>query len=312
MLLTGGILSLEIENNGTFNNMNLLQQQQFSLAQCSSMISFRYEKASDFEAEDEGYFNYSAPGARAEAVINLKFCINANTYCQKNGVSCNQCLHTDTNCQQKLTTLDVVSLTFKKANLLPFVATGSKNPNLTDDILSGTYKTDISSKLVLCSKVKIALQNIFNTSYEGSLLHMHLNAQAQLLLATCVSNITAPAITEPITCKFLANRDDSEKILKAREILMSHYANPITIKELSKKVAMNECYLKKGFKETFGLTIFEFYQNYRMEQARFLLYDKGLNVTEVSVMLGYSSISHFSTAFKKHTGIKPCELLMQS
>jgi len=29
------------------------------------------------------------------------------------------------------------------------------------------------------------------------------------------------------------------------------------------------------------------------------------------MLLGYSSISHFSTAFKKHTGIKPCELLLR-
>jgi AraC family transcriptional regulator len=78
---------------------------------------------------------------------------------------------------------------------------------------------------------------------------------------------------------------------------------------LSRKVAINECYLKKGFKEMFGTTIFDFYQGQRMEHAKYLLYEKGLSVTEVSVMLGYSSISHFSTAFKKHTGLKPCELL---
>jgi AraC-like DNA-binding protein len=46
-----------------------------------------------------------------------------------------------------------------------------------------------------------------------------------------------------------------------------------------------------------------------MEHAKFLLYEKGQSVSEVSVSLGYSSISHFSSAFKKHTGIKPCELL---
>ena len=67
---------------------------------------------------------------------------------------------------------------------------------------------------------------------------------------------------------------------------------------------------QKGFKELFGTTIFDFYQTQRMEHAKYLLYDKGLSVTEVSSLLGYSSISHFSTAFKKHTGIKPCELLL--
>jgi len=114
-----------------------------------------------------------------------------------------------------------------------------------------------------------------------------------------------------ISCKFLANEADQEKILKARQILLDQIGEPITIKSLSRKVGMNECYLKKGFRELFGTTIFEFYQSQRMEHAKYLLYEKGLTVTEVSVLLGYSSISHFSTAFKKHTGIKPCELLLR-
>ena len=89
------------------------------------------------------------------------------------------------------------------------------------------------------------------------------------------------------------------------------YVNNINTIEGGTHVAINECYLKKGFKEMFGTTIFDFYQNQRMEHARYLLYEKGLSVSEVSLLLGYSSISHFSTAFKKHTGLKPCELLIR-
>ena len=103
--------------------------------------------------------------------------------------------------------------------------------------------------------------------------------------------------------------EEREKITRARAILLEHIGDPITIKELSRKVAINECYLKKGFKVMFGTTIFDFYQDQRMEHARYLLYEKGMTVSEVSAQLGYSSISHFSTAFKKHTGLKPCELL---
>ena len=114
---------------------------------------------------------------------------------------------------------------------------------------------------------------------------------------------------EGFTCKFLADPAGRERIYEAREILLKHIGDPITIKELSRKVAMNECYLKKGFKEIFGTTIFDFYQQQRMEHAKYLLYEKGLSVTDISALLGYSSISHFSAAFKKHTGLKPCELL---
>ncbi|HJU45711.1 MAG TPA: AraC family transcriptional regulator, partial [Chitinophagaceae bacterium] len=94
------------------------------------------------------------------------------------------------------------------------------------------------------------------------------------------------------SCKFLCNETDRGKIVKARDILLQQLGEPLTIKELSRKVAINECYLKKGFKELFGATIFDFYQSERMQYARYLLYEKGLSVTEVSFMLGYSSISH--------------------
>jgi AraC-like DNA-binding protein len=153
------------------------------------------------------------------------------------------------------------------------------------------------------------IEALLNHSYTGSLENIYINAQTQMLLLYSLDCMIGEKEIDVIQCKFLANEADREKISRAREILIEHIGEPITIKELSRKVAINECYLKKGFKEMFGTTIFDFYQGQRMEHARYLLYEKGLSVTEVSLMLGYSSISHFSTAFKKHTGLKPCELL---
>jgi AraC-like DNA-binding protein len=107
----------------------------------------------------------------------------------------------------------------------------------------------------------------------------------------------------------LAYDSEREKIFKAREILDAHYDEKMTIKGLARKVAMNECYLKKGFKTLTGSTIHEYIAARRISSARHMLQVEGRSVTEVAASLGYSSISHFSTAFKKATGLKPCELL---
>ena len=163
----------------------------------------------------------------------------------------------------------------------------------------------------LCDKNRLVLESLFTNRYADSLSNIFVNAQIQVLLLYSLDCLYGGEKDELFSCKFLANEDDRERIVKAREILLQRIGEPITIKELARKVATNECYLKKGFKEMFGTTIFDFYQGQRMEHAKYLLYEKSLSVTDVAALLGYSSISHFSTAFKKHTGLKPCELLMR-
>jgi AraC-like DNA-binding protein len=110
-------------------------------------------------------------------------------------------------------------------------------------------------------------------------------------------------------CRFLANDLEREKIEAARNLLMSHTERPLTIKDLARKVAINECYLKKGFKALTGKTIHEFQHERRMAHALTLLQEGNTTVSEVAAELGFLSISHFSTAFKKATGAKPCDLL---
>jgi AraC-like DNA-binding protein len=97
--------------------------------------------------------------------------------------------------------------------------------------------------------------------------------------------------------------------MEARRVIEENLDQPLTIKELSRRVAMNECYLKKGFKALVGKTLHEYQQELRIGKAKQLLKQPGYSVSDVANALGYSSISHFSTAFKKATGMKPCELL---
>ncbi len=133
---------------------------------------------------------------------------------------------------------------------------------------------------------------------------------AMHLLRRALECITIPFTTCQVpACRFLAFESEREKIKEARLIIEANIDQPITIRELSRKVAINECYLKKGFKTIVGKTIHEYQQDLRIAKAKELLREQGQSVTEVANTLGYSSISHFSTAFKRVTGIKPCELL---
>jgi AraC family transcriptional regulator len=270
----------------------------------------RYAKQPQWNFDDTGILVYHIQKNNpAENYLELKFCVSGNVYCREKKIECDFCKFSSSkNCVEKVDSVDVLSFSFTPSYLKQF-AGGKKNTTLSDDVLSFSHSVSFSKVLPLCGKTRLAIEALLNHTYKDSLENIFLNAQTQILLLYSMDCMMGDP-EEKFICKFLANADDREKIIKAREILLQHIGEPITIKALSRKVAINECYLKKGFKEIFGTTIFDFYQTQRMEHAKYLLYDKGLSVTEVSSLLGYSSISHFSTAFKKHTGIKPCELLL--
>lgn len=271
----------------------------------------RYQRLPQWNIEDTGMLVYHYEKNNPEEhYLELRFCVSGNVYCREKKTECDFCkLNASKTCVEKVDSVDVVSFSFKPAYLSQFVK-GKKQRNISDEVLSFTHPTSFSKMLPLCGKTRMAIEALLNHTYTDTLQNIFINAQTQILLLYSMDCMLGEK-EEVFTCKFLANEADREKIIKAREVLLQHIGEPITIKALSRKVAINECYLKKGFKEIFGTTIFDFYQSQRMEHAKYLLYDKGLSVTEVSMLLGYSSISHFSTAFKKHTGIKPCELLLR-
>ena len=163
----------------------------------------------------------------------------------------------------------------------------------------------------VCAQSLSLLEQMENAENFSQFTHLLHQSQAAIsLLNRTLECIAIPfAVCQVPACRFLAYEREREKIQEACAIIARHEGKPHTIRELSRKVAMNECYLKKGFKALTGKTIYEYQQEIRIDKARRLLQSPGHSVTDVAIELGYSSISHFSTAFKRVTGMKPCELI---
>lgn len=303
------ILPLNVFQPTLVDGLDLLQDKTQQIPGTVTYTIKRYRKDPTVNVDDLAMVSYQMGETASENKLQLKFCITGNTYCRQKDIECNFCRNSQSNhCGEKVESIDLLEFTYTASHLSQFVK-GKKQTTFSDNILNFKHSSSFSKAVPLCGKTKLVLEALLNHTYSDSLENIYINAQTQMLLLYSLDCIVGETETE-FVCKFLANEADRQKIINAREILLKHIHEPLTIRELSRKVAINECYLKKGFKEMFGTTIFDFFQGQRMEHAKYLLYEKSLSVTEVSALLGYSSISHFSTAFKKHTGIKPCELLM--
>lgn len=102
---------------------------------------------------------------------------------------------------------------------------------------------------------------------------------------------------------------ERQRIALARDILLSRLEDPPSLVELSRIVALNECYLKKGFKRQYGYTVHSFVQQHRLEKAYLLLTKDGYNVTQSAFAVGYTSLSHFSKIFHEAFNLFPSDLV---
>ena len=149
-----------------------------------------------------------------------------------------------------------------------------------------------------------AIDAILNCKYQQGLKKLFLLSKAiELLVLQAESfNNLRPGK------KLVARNDyDRDRIHYAREYVTQHIDNPPSLVELARIVGLNEYKLKHGFKEIFQTTVFGYLAEKRLELARDYLIDPNKSITDIADLLGYSSIQHFSFAFKKKFGHSPKE-----
>ncbi|GEO79879.1 helix-turn-helix transcriptional regulator [Pararhodospirillum oryzae] len=132
--------------------------------------------------------------------------------------------------------------------------------------------------------------------------------RAEALTLDLLAHLLAPP--EAVSpCAVPARRRRDGALDTAYEILRAEYLSPPTILELARRVGLNECYLKAGFRERFGTSIASCVRTLRMQEARRLIETQGHGVQQAALAVGLSNPGHFSAAFRKVHGCVPSKLL---
>ena len=111
----------------------------------------------------------------------------------------------------------------------------------------------------------------------------------------------------------VTRNDDSKELAQSSIIeLISAYLkeniySSITLSDICSKFFMGKSRLCMLFSEYMGESPIEYYSRLKMSEAKKLLLRDELSVSNISDLLGYSSIHNFSRAFKKAVGTSPGE-----
>lgn len=98
-----------------------------------------------------------------------------------------------------------------------------------------------------------------------------------------------------------------ESMRDVLDYIEKHFAEPLTVREISHLFSYNETHFCRRFKKTTGLTLMEYIRILRLEQAETLLNTEQAEIREIAWRCGFHDESYFSRAFKEFNGKSPRE-----
>ena len=106
------------------------------------------------------------------------------------------------------------------------------------------------------------------------------------------------ALTEP-------RARQETRLREALDYVNQNYAEPITLERISREAGLNKMALTSGFRQLFGMSVYDCIQKARMERAYELLQDESQPIVLVAEAVGYRHACNFSTAFHAYYGCTP-------
>ena len=101
--------------------------------------------------------------------------------------------------------------------------------------------------------------------------------------------------------------EETDMIGVVKHYIMEHYKEDIDRNNVAAVAYITPNYLSKRFRAEMGMSLREYINHLRIEEAKRLLLSTNATISEVASAVGYDNISYFSTVFKKICGMSPVE-----
>ena len=127
----------------------------------------------------------------------------------------------------------------------------------------------------------------------------------------------APLVLREITYRVLAGPQGSRlrqiasagapahRIARAIRWLKDHFAEPLRVESLARRVGMSPSAFHLHFKGVTALSPLQYQKRLRLQEARRLMLGEGLDAAEAAFRVGYESPSQFSREYRRLFGAPP-------
>ena len=99
------------------------------------------------------------------------------------------------------------------------------------------------------------------------------------------------------------NSDTYQILASIKLYIEEQYYDPgLSLGHIAYKFNISKCYLTRLFKDRYGVNLYDYVINVRMEKASELLHNTSLKSYEIAEKVGYTNSAYFSISFKKYYG----------
>jgi AraC-like DNA-binding protein/ligand-binding sensor protein len=112
-----------------------------------------------------------------------------------------------------------------------------------------------------------------------------------------------------VTNQIVVQTENAEPpvITRAKEFIKKNLTEDISLGQVAKAVNTSTFYFCKMFKKVTGINFTDYVSRTRIENAKNLLLNPNLRVSEIAYEVGFQSLTHFNRVFKKVIGQSPTE-----
>lgn len=97
-----------------------------------------------------------------------------------------------------------------------------------------------------------------------------------------------------------------------RRYIDQHFKESLTLDQLAEEAHVNKFYLSHAFKKEYGVSPINYMISRRLEESKYLLAETDLSLSQISQLLGFSSLSYFSQVFHRTQELTPMEYRQQN
>ncbi|MBY7144460.1 helix-turn-helix domain-containing protein [Virgibacillus sp. NKC19-3] len=105
--------------------------------------------------------------------------------------------------------------------------------------------------------------------------------------------------------RLIAEKIRSSSILPSIEYVHNHFSESLEIEKLASIENLHPVYYTQWFKKRTGKSPVAYIQEVRLKEAKKLLTETDLSITNISLQIGYNQLSSFSRLFYKYEGQSP-------